>query len=66
MWFWFDKSIIVIILHKKSIAMNSPLQPGAEMFIIIVCIIAGLVAGFVNVDLLNIFGKSSKEDKKSH
>ncbi|MGF1638525.1 MAG: hypothetical protein ACFCUU_15720 [Cyclobacteriaceae bacterium] len=46
--------------------MNSPLQPGAEMFIIVVCIIAGLVAGFVNVDLLNIFGKSSKEDKKSH
>lgn len=36
-------------------------MPGAEIFVLIVCIIAGVVAGIVNIDVMKTLFKSGKK-----
>jgi len=40
----------------------SPLQGGAQTFLIIVCVLAGLTAGLINIDVKKTFSKKKKAD----
>ncbi|MCH7402056.1 hypothetical protein ACFOUP_15405 [Belliella kenyensis] len=42
---------------------NSPIAPGAQAFLLIVCILIGLGAGITAIDVRStLFKKSNKED----
>ncbi len=42
---------------------NSPLGSGAQLFILIVCILIGLGAGISNMDIRNSLSKGNKKEK---
>jgi hypothetical protein len=44
--------------------MSSPIMPGAEIFVIIVCILAGVLAGIVNIDVMKTLFKSEKKSEQ--
>jgi hypothetical protein len=41
---------------------SSPIEPGAQLFLLIVCILIGLGAGISAADARSIFAKKKKSD----
>lgn len=41
---------------------TSPLAGGAQTFLIIVCVLAGLTTGLINIDIKKTFTKKKKAD----